>query len=299
MWIRASGTDALRFLNGMWTSHLTRANEESAHGPVAGLTYLLDLKARPVSYAIFLAPRPNEFVFSLPAPRKDATLEALERLIIADDVTLTTESTWSAAYDRPEGAEIAVPLPPFVPEAHDRLFRAVEEPWGYRIPRGVLGEKHDELWVKAGAELPFASTSLTAEQVRKLRIDAGAPEWGVDYDETSFLLEFPHAEGISFHKGCYVGQEVVARATHRGHLTRGFARMKAEQALETGPIYSETDPTKVVGKLTTVEANRGLGLVRFAALAEGLVAPHVEGARLFQPRGETRNFLTSVECLAS
>lgn len=283
----------------MFTAHLTRANEESVRGPVAGLTYLLDLKARPVSYAIFLAPRPGEFVFSLPAPRKDATLEALERLIIADDVTLAADTTWDTAYDRPEGEAMATALDPFVPEARDRLFRAIEEPWGYRIPRGELGGTHDELWVKARADLPFASTSLTPEQIRKLRIDAGAPEWGVDYDETSFLLEFPNAEGISFHKGCYVGQEVVARATHRGHLTRGFARMTAEHALEAGPIYSEADSTKVVGKLTTAEGKRGLGLVRFGALAEGLVAPHVEGVRLFQPRGETRNFLTSVECLVS
>ena len=54
------------------------------------------------------------------------------------------------------------------------------------------------------------------------RVESGRPEWGLDIDETTIPQEanLEHLHAISFTKGCYVGQEVVARIHFRGHVNR-------------------------------------------------------------------------------
>jgi folate-binding protein YgfZ len=53
-----------------------------------------------------------------------------------------------------------------------------------------------------------------------LRIEAGIPVYGVDVDETNMMLEAGLADAVSFTKGCYTGQEAVAMATYRGHVSK-------------------------------------------------------------------------------
>jgi len=54
------------------------------------------------------------------------------------------------------------------------------------------------------------------------RVEAGRPEWGIDIDETTIPQEanFDDLHAISYTKGCYVGQETVARVHFRGHVNR-------------------------------------------------------------------------------
>lgn len=65
------------------------------------------------------------------------------------------------------------------------------------------------------------------------RVEAGRPEWGVDMDESTIPqeanLEALHA--ISFTKGCYTGQEVVARVHFRGHVNRLLRGLMADHPL--------------------------------------------------------------------
>lgn len=59
------------------------------------------------------------------------------------------------------------------------------------------------------------------------RIEAGFPEWGVDMNEDTLPQEanFDELGAISYSKGCYIGQEVVARIHFRGHVNRTLRRM--------------------------------------------------------------------------
>lgn len=62
------------------------------------------------------------------------------------------------------------------------------------------------------------------------RVEAGRPEWGIDMDDTTIPqeanLELLHA--ISYTKGCYTGQEVVARVHFRGHVNRHLRGLAAD-----------------------------------------------------------------------
>lgn len=269
-WIRVTGPDSLRFLNGMWTCDFKRAvnatknSGESSTG--AGL--LLNVKGRAVGPAVFLCTGEQEFWLSIPAGSGDAVYTALDHLLVADEVEMTRpeEAPWTVMA-LPKGmpgvqAEAEIPAP--VPEAKDKLFRAVRIPQGLRVPRAQLGERHEELWLAAGQSLPFAARELSADGWSALRVEAGIPEWGVDYDGENLVLEFPFAAEISFHKGCYIGQEVVARGTYRGKMNKGFARFTADAPLQLGFVHSEADTSKPVAKITTVAGTKGLGLLRLA-----------------------------------
>ena len=77
----------------------------------------------------------------------------------------------------------------------------------------------DELWtqaVKAGA----VPAGLEAWEIA--RVEAGRPEWGIDMDDTTIPQEanFDELHAISYTKGCYVGQETVARLHFRGHVNK-------------------------------------------------------------------------------
>jgi folate-binding protein YgfZ len=54
------------------------------------------------------------------------------------------------------------------------------------------------------------------------RVEAGRPEWGIDIDEATIPQEanFDELHAISYTKGCYTGQETVARVHFRGHVNR-------------------------------------------------------------------------------
>jgi folate-binding protein YgfZ len=61
------------------------------------------------------------------------------------------------------------------------------------------------------------------------RVEAGRPEWGIDIDEATIPQEanFDELHAISYTKGCYVGQETVARIHFRGHVNRNLRGIRA------------------------------------------------------------------------
>src|SRR6185437_3713445 len=88
---------------------------------------------------------------------------------------------------------------------------------GYEII--VPADARDDAWHRA-EDAGATRTGLLAFEIA--RIEAGRPEWGLDMDETTIPQEanFDELHAISYTKGCYVGQEVVARVHFRGHVNR-------------------------------------------------------------------------------
>jgi folate-binding protein YgfZ len=70
--------------------------------------------------------------------------------------------------------------------------------------------------------------NATAEMLAMLRIKAGLPTWGSEYDERTLPLEARLVDAISFTKGCYTGQEIIARVHHRDRLKRLLCRLEIE-----------------------------------------------------------------------
>ncbi|HET9234300.1 MAG TPA: hypothetical protein VFP10_09195, partial [Candidatus Eisenbacteria bacterium] len=71
-------------------------------------------------------------------------------------------------------------------------------------------------------------TLVDASVLEVLRIEGGVFEQGVDLDERTLLLELGRPEMVSHQKGCYLGQETIARVHSRGHVNRRFLGLELE-----------------------------------------------------------------------
>ncbi|MBA3657064.1 MAG: folate-binding protein YgfZ [Gemmatimonadaceae bacterium] len=76
--------------------------------------------------------------------------------------------------------------------------------------------------------LRFGAVHGSSALWQTLRIEAGRPEWGVDMNDSTLPQEanFDELGAISYTKGCYVGQETVARIHFRGHVNRFLRKVK-------------------------------------------------------------------------
>ncbi|KKX34432.1 folate-binding protein YgfZ [Rhizobium sp. LC145] len=147
--------------------------------------------------------------------------------------------------------------------------------WGEEAADGIV----DIRFAKAGirlARVPGQHREGQEDAYDALRIEAGIAVSGADF---ALQDAFPHdvlldlTDGLSFRKGCYVGQEVVSRMQHRGTARRRVAQVRGEALLPPSGIEI-TAGGKPVGTLGSVAGNRGLSIVRIDrvgdALARGL-----------------------------
>ena len=97
-------------------------------------------------------------------------------------------------------------------------------------------------------------------ELEPLRIEAGTPVWGKELDETVLPAEAGLDEThVSFTKGCYPGQEPIARLHYRGRPNRRLRRLAVESASAGDEIWLGE---KVVGRVTSAMPGRALGYVR-------------------------------------
>lgn len=113
-----------------------------------------------------------------------------------------------------------------------------------------------------------ASTSAAPvgeDELERLRILVGTPRWGAELDGRVLPAEAGlEARTISFAKGCYPGQEPVARLHHRGHPNRTL-RVLAIEGDELPPYDAELAlDVKVVGRVTSAARDPGHGIVALA-----------------------------------
>jgi folate-binding protein YgfZ len=98
------------------------------------------------------------------------------------------------------------------------------------------------------------------DELERARIEAGVPAWGKELDETILPAEAGlDKTHISFTKGCYPGQEPVARLHHRGHANRLLRVLEVDAAKPGDEIYGGDKP---VGRITSAVPGLALGFVR-------------------------------------
>ncbi len=120
----------------------------------------------------------------------------------------------------------------------------------------------------ATAALTDALRSRGAEPVSEMaaecvRVEQGRPRYGIDLDDTVIPQEADlNARAVSFTKGCYVGQETVARLYYRGKPNRSLRGLRL-----SAPALPEAEITfgeRVVGRLTSVAESPSFGPIGLA-----------------------------------
>jgi len=256
--VSATGDDRAAFLQGMLT------NDVAGLAPGAGCrALLLTIQGRVVA-DVRVAATPEALLLDVDVRVRDACVAALEKLVIADDVTLAApaEPVTLIGVEGPLAATLLeVTLEPGAHAVRPvggvdvRVVRASEVA-GPGVVLHVPAEAAPRVWdalVGAGA-VPCGMAALEGR-----RVEVGVPRIGLDMDEQVLALEVPVEDAISSAKGCYLGQEVIARGTARGHVNRRLTPLRLE-----GPLPARGAPLvrdgKEVGHLTTVAHAFGLGV---------------------------------------
>jgi len=127
---------------------------------------------------------------------------------------------------------------------------------GEGIPTADYGESAAEI---LDAEL---DVTVSADELELLRIQAGTPAWGKEIDDRVLPAEAGLTErAVSFTKGCYPGQEPIARLHYRGHANRGLRVLTLAEL--PAPEAELSYEGKNVGRITSA-ASTGEGAVALA-----------------------------------
>tara|TARA_R110002051_G_scaffold159688_3_gene231200 strand:- start:4446 stop:5177 length:732 start_codon:yes stop_codon:yes gene_type:complete len=96
-----------------------------------------------------------------------------------------------------------------------------------------------------------------------LRITHLIPQTGLELTPDTYILEanFEALHGVDFKKGCFVGQEIVARMKHKTELKKGLKRVTIDGLAQTGDVITSND--RPAGTLHTVHGNHGMAYLRF------------------------------------
>ncbi|MGJ8623966.1 MAG: YgfZ/GcvT domain-containing protein [Yoonia sp.] len=127
-------------------------------------------------------------------------------------------------------------------------------------PEGAYADpRHPALGWRAYGETDISDdTDFTA-----LRVAHQIPATGIELTPDTYILEagFEALGGVDFRKGCFVGQEIVARMKHKTVLKKGLARVQISGEAQTGDAI--TADGKPVGTLYTMSGDQGLAYLRF------------------------------------
>jgi folate-binding protein YgfZ len=130
----------------------------------------------------------------------------------------------------------------------------------------VEAERHESWLVLGGREVldeQPAGDEVGEEEFERWRIESGIPRWGREIDDRILPAEAGlDATHISFTKGCYPGQEPIARQHYRGKVNRRLRVLELE-----GDEVPEKDTAivhdgKAVGRITSAVHGLALGYVR-------------------------------------
>jgi len=238
-----TGADRSTWLQGLVTNDVAAL----APGESRYAAYLTP-QGRMITDMVVVA-RADRLLLNVPAPLASSLRARLDRLIFAEDAQVLDQSgtldVWTA-------------IAPF-----DSAQGKPGDPSG-----GAL----NDVIVDAGEPHGFAYPEINLETFEVVRIERGIPRFLADMtDETIPLEAGIEDRAISFTKGCYVGQEVIVRITHRGggRVAKKLVRWKADPSAAVVPLPGARifSNEKDIGRVTSAayspsqEAVVGLGYV--------------------------------------
>ena len=279
--ILVSGSEAVTFLNGLITNDI-KALAADAWMPAA----FPNVQGRLIA-AVRVIHRGDGFLIDTEHVTHDAVLKLVERFTLAGDFRVADLTNETALFTI-QGAKASEVVSEVLGEVPANLNRHGVAPIDWQdaeltiIRATHTGEDGFDVFTpKSRAEALWAAfVSAGARPVgsgafETLRIEAGIARYGIDMDETNVVTEANLDDAVSFTKGCYIGQEIIARIKYRGHVAKKLTGMvfDGEVVLQSGAKIFSDD--KEIGRLTSsafsprLSRTIALGYVKYDYLKPG------------------------------
>ncbi len=264
--ILISGSEAVPFLNGLITNDM-KTLAANTWMPAA----FPNVQGRLLA-AVRVIHRDDGFLIDTESATQDTVVKLLERFTLAGDFRLA-ELTQDTALVSIQGAKTPEIVAAIFDETVATLGRdkVASVAWQGKqitlIRATHTAEDGFDLFVKAtevetlrDAFIKAGAQPIGNDTVETLRLEAGIARYGIDMDETNVVTETNLDDAVSFTKGCYIGQEIIARIKYRGHVAKKLSGLifESEVSLESGAkIFSSDD--KEIGRVTSVAYSPRLG----------------------------------------
>ena len=222
------GPDAVRYLNGQLTQDARDLGDRALASCVT------DAKGRLQAFVhVFRGPDDSIWVEG-PAEQEEELEQRLTRYLIADDVEVENVSKdWRLIH----GVDVTEPPDPGT---------------GFVRQSARVGNDGSDLWLPDSGSSEPSLSILSPAEAETRRITARIPAWGAEL--TAGMLP-PEAgldrNAISYHKGCYIGQEVLSRIKTAGRLNRRLAAFLVDPGIAVGDLLGAADG-RSAGTITSV-----------------------------------------------
>ncbi len=252
--IRVSGDDARDFLDNIVTNALETVTPERA-----GYGGLLTPQGKIIGDFLIVAVPDDEgggFLLDTPLLQTADLMKKLKLYKLRAKVTLDDLSQSATVIAATDGGKLPadaglVYADPRMPELGERAI--------------VDREGADEL------------TDATMDDYHTRRIGLGIPDGGRDFlygDTFPHEALFDQLGGVSFRKGCYIGQEVVSRMQHRGTARSRIVPIVFDEGVIPEDGVEASAGGKTLGRVGSCANGGGLALLRLDRVADALAAGH-------------------------
>lgn len=277
--LRADGAEAAQFLHGQLTQDVEHLDAGSAR-----LAGYCSPKGRLLASFVVWRPHPETVFLACSADVLPAVLKRLSMFVLRARCRLADAGAdWRllgvAGRSATTALGDALPRAPWQRVAHGD-GSVIRLPDAAGVPRA--------LWVQAAAQPLPALPPLPLARWQWLEVASGVVQI-VGATVEQFVPQMVNLElvgGVNFQKGCYPGQEVVARSQYRGTTKRRAQVVSAALALQPGQdLFAASEPEQPAGKVVLAGAPAGvepaaLVELKLAAIGETLHAGSPEGPAL-------------------
>ncbi len=255
--IRVTGADRRRFLHNMCTNEISKLSDGEGCE-----TFFTNVKGKIVAHT-FVMVLPDEILLLTVPNQAEQIIEHLDRYVIREDVQLLGESNqnvWRAILGA-QANQLACQITENIKQL-ERPWQSISFETGELIgtiarfdavtPKGFLIRCTHSTADNLADLLKRSAVKQVSEPVwTSLRVEAGFPLFGVDFDSSNLPQEVGrNRQAISFTKGCYLGQETIARLDALGHVNKQIVAMQFAGEMIPPSDTKIFDGEKEVGTIT-------------------------------------------------
>lgn len=254
--IEVSGKEAVQFLNGLITNDAAKLEENSAM-----LAAFPNAQGRLLAVVRVLK-KDGKFLFETEAVTHEKVYNNLFRFTFAGEFFV---EDLSEKYEY-----FSVQCPKSKVQSLDSVVFETKFGLDIFVPKENAEDFKDDLKTQNAIEISDALYEV-------LRIEQGIPLYGVDMDETTIVPELGIDGLISYNKGCYIGQEIIARIYFRGHVAKQLRGLVWSEPTNAVNTELKSVEGKNAGKTTSftfspqLNKHIALAFVRYEFLAENTI----------------------------